>query len=90
MNDSHIIKNAFVKQTVQDGEMILLNPETGEYFGLNESGNAIWETLDTASTVNTIVRHVALVYDSDERAIEPIVRKFLESLRERRLVMWAP
>jgi len=87
MPEEHIIKNALVKETVQDGEIILLNPETAEYFGLNESGQAIWKILgDDVCTMQALLRDVALFYGTDELSIAAPVRHFLDSLRDRRLI----
>ncbi len=44
-----------------DGEGVLLNLETGEYFGLNRVGTEIWRSLQTMREVGSI--HAKLLND---------------------------
>ncbi|WP_415183171.1 PqqD family protein [Phaeovulum sp.] len=37
-----------------DGEMVILNLQTGQYFGLNESGAALWVALTSGQNPETI------------------------------------
>jgi hypothetical protein len=38
-----------------DDEMVLLNLDSGEYFGLNDTGTRVWELLAEGSTSEEIV-----------------------------------
>ena len=51
--------------TAED-QMLLLNVNTGEYFGLNAVGALIWELADGTRTVATIAQEVSDEYETVE------------------------
>ncbi len=50
------------------GEMVLLNLDTGHYYGLNKTGTAVWSMLCAKKTI--------------KEAVERISRKYSVSLKE--------
>lgn len=68
--------------TELDGELVCLNLETGEYSGLRDVGQTIWEQLEQPRGVDELVQHVVAEYDvEDDRAVAD-VEAFLSQLRE--------
>ena len=63
-----------------DGEMVLLNVETGIYFGLDEVGSEIWKLLVDGEREGTIVDKLVEKYDAPAECIRADVATFLELL----------
>lgn len=61
---------------VVDGELVLLNLDSGEYFGLNRTGTRIWELLGETTDLDEV--HRALL---GQFAVDPeVLRRDLEEL----------
>ncbi len=57
-----------------DGEAVLLNLDTGVYFGLDRVGTRIWELLDGASTLGDVLTGIVAEFDVDcDRAERDLV-----------------
>jgi hypothetical protein len=69
-----------------DGEAILLNIDTGLYFGLDPVGTTIWNALTGGATAEEIAAQVAEQFDAPLDQILADVREFLALLSEKGLV----
>lgn len=58
-----VVRNADVLFAQVDGEMVLLAPGAGRYFGLNEVGSLIWEQLERPTPLDRIHREIVDRYD---------------------------
>ena len=72
-------------QTAGD-TVILLTPDSGEYFTLNEVGGRIWELADGSRSVAEIVAALAEEYEAPLEEIQADVLEVLGELAEERLV----
>lgn len=70
-----------------DNEMVLLNVETGLYFGLDELGTRIWSLLSAEMNEEAIVDHILAEYDVDRLQVEVDVREFVDHLEAKGLVI---
>ena len=65
------------------GEIVLLDPEKGKYFGLNSTGASFWDKVDGSKTVNEIVSLMAEEYDVQRDVlavdVEELVRVLVEN-----------
>lgn len=68
-------------------ETVLLNLETGQYFGLEGVGARIWELVEGGKTAVEIARTLVLEYEADEKQIETDVEKMIETFRVNGLVV---
>jgi hypothetical protein len=68
--------------TELDGELVCLNLETGEYSGLQDVGQTIWEHLDQPRDVDQLVRHVVAEYDVEDDRARADIEAFLSQLSE--------
>src|SRR5207253_302514 len=66
--------------------VILLDPESGEYFTLDDVGGRIWELCDGSRTVEEIAETIASEYDAPAERVRADVIELLGELRESRLV----
>ena len=70
-----------------DGEAVILDLATGTYFGLNEVGTRVWQLVDEGRDLPQIVEIVTTEYEADRETIARDVRKLLDDLRARRLLV---
>lgn len=63
-----------------DGEAVLLNPKSGKYFGLDETGTRMWEFLAEHGQVEAALRALLEVYDVSEERLQDDLRRFVDSL----------
>jgi len=58
-----VVRSPDVVFTELDGEAVLLLPEGGQYFGLNEVGAAIWRLIESPADLGSVQRAIADLYD---------------------------
>lgn len=75
-----------VKTITVDDSLVLVDENSGHYFGLNEVGAMIWRLLeegrDEADIVDTIVNE----YDTEEKAFAGDLQRILNELADAGLV----
>lgn len=69
-----------------EGEAVLLHLGTKQYFRLNETGAAIWKSLEQGYDVATIVTSLVDEFEVDAATADAEVRRVLGDLKERRLI----
>ena len=69
-----------------DGEAVLLELESGRYFGLNETGTRFWLLLQEHGSVEPVLRAMLDEYDVAEDCLRRELLSFLETLSAQRLV----
>lgn len=78
-NDKHLIAEV-------DGQVVLMNVDTGLYFGLNEVGSAIWRRLAHPIRLAELCTDLSQAYEGDAQIIERDVLALVEKLHNRHLV----
>jgi len=73
--------------TEMDGEIILMNPETGKYYTLAGPARTIWLALGEPVRGDTLCRELMRRYEVDEVACRHDVARFLTGLLTERLVV---
>jgi hypothetical protein len=68
------------------GDTVILNLESGVYFGMNPLGARIWELMQRAVKVSDVQRELLKEYDIDPVDCERDLLKFLASLRVHKLI----
>ena len=81
-----VIVNDSVVFAELDQEAVLLNVETGVYFGLDELGTEIWNLLAKGATENEIVDRLGAEYEVEPDQLRADVREFFELLLRNGLV----
>lgn len=69
-----------------DGEAVLLELETGRYFGLNETGTRMWLLLRDHGAVESAFRSLLSEYDVPEDRLRSELLSFIGTLSSRRLL----
>jgi len=70
-----------------DGEAVVLELESGRYFGLNETGTRMWLLLLEHGEVEPALRALLEEYDVPEDRLRTELLGFVESLVSQRLLL---
>lgn len=63
-----------------DGELVMMNIETGSYASLNETGKSIWLQLENPKTLDTVIEDLLSEYEIDRSTCEQEVLPFVEKM----------
>lgn len=69
-----------------DDEKIMVNIETGHYFGVGRTARRIWELIETPVTVSALCDQLAEEFNGEREQIERDVIAFLQDLESEGLV----
>ena len=73
-----------------DGEMVLLDMESENYFGLDEVGTAIWQAMQEYGSLQEVMDVLLEQYDVDAEVLENDLEEFVGKLVESGLVEVIP
>jgi hypothetical protein len=76
-----------VLSTELDSEGVLLNLETGEYFGLDEVGLEMWKALNSQPDVDVARTTLLQQFDVTEEVLARDLQEFVAKLAERKLLV---
>lgn len=76
-----------VNESTLDGEIVILDAATGNYYGLDETGSRIWELLRKHNEIEKIIKAMLDEYDIDEKILEDDINKFINALASKGLVI---
>jgi hypothetical protein len=63
-----------------EGQAVLLDIDSGEYFSLNEVGGIVWELCDGSHSLGSMVEAVCEQYDAEPAVVLSDVGELLEGL----------
>lgn len=88
MNQKSTVKrNPDLISTEIDGDLVLLHPDTGEYYGVKQVGNEIWGLIDSSCRVEDIVEELVKRYDAPKDTILADILTFLNDMSEEGLII---
>ena len=86
MNPAFAPLEHIVASHLEDGDGVLVDLNTRQYYQLNESAMLIWSAIESGSSSSQIVDQIMATYEvSNERAIAS-VETLLKQLQKRKLV----
>ena len=68
------------------GEAVLLELESGRYYGLDETGTRMWSLLVQHGRVDTAFQNLLQEYDVPSERLQEELRVFVETLASRKLL----
>jgi len=68
------------------GEMVLMDLESGSYFGLNSVGGQVWQALEEGKTIKQLCDQIEEEFDVPRDQLEQDITSLVEELLERKLV----
>lgn len=75
-----------VHETI-DGEVVIINLDSGTYYSLNKAGADVWEGIAAGAGLDDLFRMVSERYDGDSAAITESVRSLLAELQGEQLIV---
>ena len=84
--DRKIVISDGIEAANLDGETVLLDINSGHYFGLNEVGSRIVELVKDATTIRQVLDQMLSEYDVDPQRLEQDVASFIQQMIDRRLI----
>ena len=74
--------------TELEGETVLLNLKSKQYFVLNETGAFIWKLLNQERTIEELVREISEKFDVETEDARTDLMHLLEALEKAALIDW--
>lgn len=84
--EQRIQRSKQVMWNVVDNEAVLLNTETGFYYGMNKTASVIWELLETPKTILEIVQEMNKRFSVDSAVLTDDVEQIIKTLTSKRLI----
>ena len=83
---SRYIQNKKIIHSKVGEEFVMMDIDSGFYFGLNSVGSVIWNHLEQARTFNDLVIQLITEYNVDKQVCERETKAFLNQLLEKNLI----
>jgi hypothetical protein len=80
INDDNVVSRDL------EGEAVMLNLESGVYFGLNEVGTRIWALIQEHGSLRKVLEAMQQEYEVAPQTLESDLLRLVEELRARGLV----
>ena len=74
------VQNKEIVQSKIGEEVVMLDMESGSYFGLNAVASAIWEKLEHAVDFKELVESLLTQFDVDQTECEADTKELLEQM----------
>ena len=84
--ESYIKRNKEIFASEIDDEVVMMNVDTGKYYGMDTVGSRIWELIAEEIQVKEVINKLMEEYDVGEEQCEKDVLEFLNELYENKLV----
>lgn len=84
--DNLIHKKKDVISRVVDNRLLLLSPESGLLFRLNELGAHIWDQLDRYHLISDLIKSITSTYRIEQDILTNDLMDFLEELKDKNLI----
>ncbi len=79
-------KNAELVEQIVDGELVVLDQESGQIHQFNATASEIWTCLNGKTTTDEIISHIAEHYGIDLDVAKKDVELTLQQLQEQNLI----
>lgn len=89
-NASRVVRRKDVMTTDLDGEIGMIDIESGKYYALDPIGSSIWGLIEEPVPVGRIVESLLEEYDVDEATCLGHTIELLTSLRDKNLITVLP
>ena len=83
---TYVKRNNEVFANEIDGEAVMMNIQTGKYYGLDEIGSRIWELMEQKIQVKAIIEQLQKEYDVSEQQCKSDVLNLLNELKTNQLI----
>ncbi len=73
-----------------EGELVLLNLNTEQYFGLDETGTATWKAVTRLPTIEDAYQELLATYEVEPEQLRGDLKNLLQELTDQKLLEIAP
>ncbi|SFV90142.1 hypothetical protein MNB_SV-4-1258 [hydrothermal vent metagenome] len=85
--NSRVILNQNIFAQEVDGEMVLLDMQSENYFGMDAVGTSIWQALkEEGGEIANVLERLSQMYDADRQTLQKDLLAFVENLEKNGLV----
>jgi hypothetical protein len=84
---SMITRKEEITASNMDGEIVMMNIETGNYYNLGKTGSVIWTLLENPITVDALIEKLLKKYHVSRQQCEDEVMAFLNEVYIEGLIM---
>lgn len=84
-----ITRNTSLLTAPVHDETVMMDLESGHYYGLDDIGTEIWRRLEAPRRFGDLVDDLAAGYDADRTVIAEDIRKLLAVMAEHKVVTFA-
>ena len=81
------IKNPQVIHETVDGEAVVVNLETGNYYSFVDSAQQIWAAVEREESAEEVLAGIHAAYEGERHRLEGSVQAFLAALEEEGLIV---
>lgn len=81
------VNSAQVISEIIDGEAVMINLSTGNYYSLSETGAEIWRAIERAASMEEIVGELSARYDASREDLEAAVGRLVTQLQTEELAV---
>jgi hypothetical protein len=86
-NQRYKVNRPMVIDELFEDEYVIVNLESGSYYGVAHTGKVIWSMVASGMTCSEISSELAGHYDTDRETIDNAVRAFLTELEREALIV---
>lgn len=69
-----------------DDEMVILNTESGEYFGLDEMGALMWQHFSQDDSIQETFERISAIYEVESEQLQNDIFTFIQKLENAGLI----
>jgi hypothetical protein len=69
-----------------DGETVIVNLDSGNYYSIDDIGADIWDSIGKGLTVDHIITDISCRYTGEREEIDVTVRQFIDGLLQEALI----
>lgn len=84
--EARLVRRPGVLHRRLEGESVLLDPDSGTYYALNEVGSRVWELCSAEPTFDQVVETLLAEYEVDPDRLREDLGSLLDRLVEERLL----
>lgn len=85
LNDT-VVTGARLLSTEIDGEIVMMDVESGKYYNLDPIGSEIWAAMAKPVAVASLCAEMAARYDATPDVIQTDILSLLDQLADKRLI----
>jgi hypothetical protein len=85
--NSRVSRRSDLLESDMDGKIVMMNIETGSYYGLDGVAAEIWTFLENPSDVGAICSHLQVEYDVDKNICKEETIAFLKQMENKNIII---